>query len=428
MLTAIYIFLFILQGITTGVFIHLMLTPRYSPKITWIVWGVASIWIPFDRMLQGVSVNMKLVVTVFGVFVWTSGAILLYSDPIWKRITAPLLTLCAMCFADALLMLVFYLVDPVYLDDVTGINIRSTILAASAEAALVIMYMCILQIWNLIRDRRLIKGYLPTLLLPGSQLCFSSGANLSAGGHSDSYSFAFFMGAILGFFLDIYWMYELLYRSRRTEAERELQKLHHVMELEHVHYQEIENKREEIAKIRHDINNQILAARHLMMEGDTDRSEHMLDQLLEQVSATKEYPYCGVPIINAILNEKSRLCVQQQITFTTNLSFPSDFQADDVMLCSLFSNLMDNAIHAASRVDTKERWIHLSAITEGGLLVIKIRNVSEPPKAAKRGHGKGTVILREIAEMYGGTYQTEYKEQIFTAVVSMKMKHESSNM
>lgn len=57
------------------------------------------------------------------------------------------------------------------------------------------------------------------------------------------------MGAILGFFLDIYWMYELLYRSRRTEAEREFQKLHHVLELEHVHYQEIENKREEIAKI-----------------------------------------------------------------------------------------------------------------------------------------------------------------------------------
>ena len=106
--------------------------PGYSPKTTWIVWGVASIWIPFGRMLQGVSTNMKLFVTVFGVFVWTQVAILLYSDPIWKRITAPLLILCAMYFADALLILVFYLVDSVYLDDVTGINIRSTILAASA--------------------------------------------------------------------------------------------------------------------------------------------------------------------------------------------------------------------------------------------------------------------------------------------------------
>lgn len=32
MLTAIYIFLFILQGITTGVFIHLMLLPDIVPK------------------------------------------------------------------------------------------------------------------------------------------------------------------------------------------------------------------------------------------------------------------------------------------------------------------------------------------------------------------------------------------------------------
>lgn len=116
-------------------------------------------------------------------------------------------------------------VDPAYLDGVTGINNRTMIMAVSAEAALVIVYMCILQIWNLIRDRRLIRGYLPTLLLPISQFCFSAGANLSAVGHSDSYSIAFFLGAILGFCLDIYWMYELLYRSRRTEAEQELREI-----------------------------------------------------------------------------------------------------------------------------------------------------------------------------------------------------------
>ena len=189
-----------------------------------------------------------------------------------------------------------------------------------------------------------------------------------------------------------------------------------------MHYREIENKREEIAKIRHDINNQILAARHLMMEGDMDRSEHMLDQLLEQVSATKEYPYCAVPIINAILNEKSRLCEQYQIEFITSLSFPSDLHADDVMLCSLFSNLLDNAIHAVEDMDPGKRWIRISAVTEGGFLIIKTKNPSEPPQAVKRGRGKGTVILREIAEMYGGTYQTEYREQIFTALVSMELK------
>ena len=196
------------------------------------------------------------------------------------------------------------------------------------------------------------------------------------------------------------------------------------MELEHVHYQEIESKREEVAKIRHDINNQILTARHLISGGDTERSEHMLDQLMEQVSATKEYPYCAVPIINAILNEKNRLCEQHQIDLIADLFFPSDLHVDDVMLCSLFSNLLDNAIHAVEEMDPGKRWIRISAIMEGGFLVVKTRNPSGKPEPVRRGHGKGTVILREIAEMYGGMYQTEYRDGIFTAVVNIELNHE----
>ena len=148
----------------------------------------------------------------------------------------------------------------------------------------------------------------------------------------------------------------------------------------------------------------------------------MLDQLLEQVSATKEYPYCAVPIINAILNEKNRLCELHQIDLVTDLSFPSDLYVDDVMLCSLFSNLLDNAIHAVEKMDPGKLWIRISAIMEGGFLIVKTRNPSGKPEPVKRGHGKGTVILREIAEMHGGMYQIEYQDGIFTAVVSMRIK------
>ena len=418
----IYIMIFILQGITSGVFMHLMLAPRYSQKFSMLIWSLSSVGIPFGRMIQMNYENTKPFFMIWGIVKWCIVVFLLYSDPIWKKMTSVMLALCTNIFADSILILVFYLVNPGYLEHAVGINTYVNIMAISAEAFLIMVYMCTLQIWNIIRDRRLIKGYLPTLLLPVSQACFSVRANLAVGTGMDAYSVSFFMGAFLGFCLDIYWMYELLYRSRRTEAERKLKEMHHVMELEHVHYQEIESKREEVAKIRHDINNQILAARHLISEGDTERSEHMLEQLLEQVSATKEYPYCAVPIINAILNEKNRLCEQHQIELVTDLSFPSDLHVNDVMLCSLFSNLLDNAIHAVEDMDSGKRWVRISAITEGGFLVIKTKNPSGKPEPVKRGHGKGTVILREITETHGGIYQTEYKDEIYTAMVSLMLK------
>ena len=424
MLKSIYFLLLILQEITSGIFIHLLLTPKNSQRFCLLVWSVTALWMPVGRSIQMAYESMKPVIFISGVLLWMVLALLLYRDPIWKRVTAVLLTLCVNIFLDSSLMLLFYLVNPALLDQAAGCNVYAVVMNITAEAVLVLVYMCTLQLWNLIRDRRLIKGYLPTLLLPVSQACFALRFNVGIGGHSNSYSMVFFLGAILGLCLDIYWMYDLLYRSRQTEVEQELKEMHHVMELEHVHYQEIESKREEIAKIRHDINNQILAARHLINEGDTERSEHMLDQLLEQVSATKEYPYCAVPIINAILNEKNRLCEQHQIELVTDLSFPSDLHVDDVMLCSLFSNLLDNAIHAVEDMDPGKRWIRISAITEGGFLVVKTRNPSGKPEPVKRGHGKGTVILQEIAEMYGGMYQTEYWDGIFTAVVNIELNQE----
>ena len=419
MLKSIYFLLLILQEITSGIFIHLLLTPKNSQRFCLLVWSVTALWMPVGRSIQMAYESMKPVIFISGVLLWMVLALLLYRDPIWKRVTAVLLTLCVNIFLDSSLMLLFYLVNPALLDQAAGCNVYAVVMNITAEAVLVLVYMCTLQLWNLIRDRRLIKGYLPTLLLPVSQACFALRFNVGIGGHSNSYSMVFFLGAILGLCLDIYWMYDLLYRSRQTEVEQELKEMHHVMELEHVHYQEIESKREEVAKIRHDINNQILAARHLISEGDTERSEHMLEQLLEQVSATKEYPYCAVPIINAILNEKNRLCEQHQIDFVTDLSFPSDLYVDDVMLCSLFSNLLDNAIHAVEKMDPGKRWIRISAIMEGGFLLVKTRNSSGKPEPVKSGHGKGTIILREIAEMHGGMYQTEYQGGIFTAVVSM---------
>ena len=424
MLKNIYFLLLILQEITSGIFIHLLLTPKYSQRVCLVVWSVTALWMPVGRSIQMAYESMKPVIFMSGVLLWMALALLLYRDPVWKRVTAVLLTLCVNIFLDSSLMLLFYLVNPALLDHAAGCNVYAVVMNITAEAVLVLVYMCTLQLWNLIRDRRLIKGYLPTLLLPVSQACFALRFNVGVGGHSDSYSMAFFLGAILGLCLDIYWMYELLYRSRRTEAERKLKEMHHVMELEHVHYQEIESKREEVAKIRHDINNQILTARHLISGGDTERSEHMLDQLMEQVSATKEYPYCAVPIINAILNEKNRLCEQHQIDLIADLFFPSDLHVDDVMLCSLFSNLLDNAIHAVEEMEPGKRWIRISAIMEGGFLVVKTRNPSGKPEPVRRGHGKGTVILREIAEMYGGMYQTEYRDGIFTAVVNIELNHE----
>ena len=169
MLKNIYFLLLILQEITSGIFIHLLLTPKYSQRFCLVVWSVTALWMPVGRSIQMAYESMKPVIFMSGVLLWMALALLLYRDPVWKRVTAVLLTLCVNIFLDSSLMLLFYLVNPALLDHAAGCNVYAVVMNITAEAVLVLVYMCTLQLWNLIRDRRLIKGYLPTLLLPVSQ-------------------------------------------------------------------------------------------------------------------------------------------------------------------------------------------------------------------------------------------------------------------
>jgi hypothetical protein len=62
----------------------------------------------------------------------------------------------------------------------------------------------------------------------------------------------------------------------------------------------------------------------------------------------------------------------------------------------------------------------LTSLTDGDYLFIKAVNPSgEPPKEPMPGHGYGSRVLTDLAARYGGDYRTEYRNGVFTAVVSL---------
>ncbi len=406
----------------------MLLDRKYSQLKCVIGILMVSLSVPLGKYIQVNYESWKPIVPFLGIGFYLVFALVMYKDPIWKRITAALLTIVVTILADAFIMLIAYVAVPAFFDVATGVSLDSAIMLAIAEAIMVLCYIALIFLWNMLNSRILIKGYIPTLLLPISQVFFAIGANLSLQGQGTKYTVCFFVGEILGFILDIYWVQELYFRSKRAEAEQELRELRYMMQLEQVHYREVESKREDIAKIRHDMRNQILAVQHLIASGKTQNADEMLNQLMSSISKTKEYEYCSLPIVNAILNEKFAECQKKGIQLESNIRIIDNIQIKDVHLCSIFSNLLDNAIRAVDELDDPYRKISIAAITEGGLLVMKIQNYSEKPGELRQGHGLGSVIIREIVGQYNGTYQTTYEDMMFTAITSMEIKNESSNL
>ena len=65
----------------------------------------------------------------------------------------------------------------------------------------------------------------------------------------------------------------------KERVEKELQELNHYIEQEHLHYQEVEKEREEMAKLRHDYNNQLTAVLGLLHMNREKEAQAMLKEM-----------------------------------------------------------------------------------------------------------------------------------------------------
>jgi len=213
----------------------------------------------------------------------------------------------------------------------------------------------------------------------------------------------------------------LITNSKKEEAENELQKTRHATELEQSYYREVEKRREELTKIRHDFNNQLTAIGRLINVGEENSAKDMIKTLSDEIMGTRENPYCNIPVVNAILLDKMQLCEQSGITLSVELDLPANLSVEQMHLCSIFSNLLDNAINACKQQKhIQAPTIQLNSMVDGDYLFIKSTNPSnEPPKKPLSGRGYGSKILSDLSARYGGSYRTEYKNNAFTAVVSL---------
>jgi len=292
----------------------------------------------------------------------------------------------------------------------------STVIALLMAALLVFLAVVIgVVIWRSITTKRFPIPIILFLILPVGQGFMLYSFRFT------TWSVYWLIGVLMGLLADILLLIFAISQERKTTAEDELKELQHRMNLEKSYYMTVQSRREQLAEIRRTFSKQLETVAGFT-GGDTDgRAREMITDLANKIKGTQENFYCAIPVVNAILTEKEKSCVASSIGLSVDLDIPNAFTVSPIHLCSIFSNILDNAIAACQRLhDAAPPVIRLSTLIDGDYLFIKATNPSDKPSQKPApGRGYGMRILSELAKRYGGDFQSNYRDGVFTAVVSL---------
>lgn len=304
----------------------------------------------------------------------------------------------------------------------TSFNSSIMLATVAVNTAVVIILLALLLVaWNrFVNHKTVTRHVLIFFIFPLSQLTMLFAFNDTTSIAPSSGSIFICAGIIMGFIADFILLYVLMEQGRKETLVKQLQELETLRRVENVHYQAIEARREEMAKIRHDFNNQLITAFHLTEQGESKHARALLDTLRADLTGIKEYVYCGNPVVNAVLSEKAAICQSKGIRLEIDLEMGEEPNIQPVHLCSVFSNLLDNAVKAAKECPASERFIIVKSARKEDYLNIKVENSSAAPQKLDLGRKSyGQEILRDIALQYSGEFMTEWKDGTYRAMLSL---------
>jgi signal transduction histidine kinase len=230
----------------------------------------------------------------------------------------------------------------------------------------------------------------------------------------------------------VFALYETI--SRESEKNYALAAQNKQYEITEQHNGEVIEIYSKMREWRHDYNNHMQLIVGILEKSDANadinEAINYIKNLDEKIQSSSLEIITGNYIADAIISAKATLAASHGITFEHNIYLPDDLVVESTDLCSILSNLLDNAIEACCKIE-QNRYIKLEIIFVKTQLNIKIINSTDGEykiengrfKTTKRGdlHGIGLKHVKSIVENYSGFYDVKAEADIFTTQISIPL-------
>ena len=209
-------------------------------------------------------------------------------------------------------------------------------------------FLLIMSVWNHFFRKSHVKSLGLFVMFPVSQFFFFCACAYQTwtGERLDLISNPFIIIAVvLSIAADILMYRALMQNTRTQELTQKLNDMQHEMDMQLQYYDGLADKMREIREYRHDINNLIEVTESLLRRKTTSEDGRMLLEELKEKTANAKMPvFSGNPTVNAILYHKQQTAKELGAEFRVNIPMSEDFPFERSDICSVFANLLDNAI------------------------------------------------------------------------------------
>ena len=195
-------------------------------------------------------------------------------------------------------------------------------------------------------------------------------------------------------------------------------------------YEEIRTIYTNMRGWRHDYHNHLQVIKAQLALGETEQLQRYLDELEQDLDRVDSWIKSGNLMADAILNSKLSLAQQKKIAVNCKARLPENLPVEDVDLCVILGNLLDNALAAYEQIPEEGRFLRVYLAVNGRQLYMSIQNSAKEELnfnernyiTQKRGnHGFGMKRVSAVVEKYDGFLNLANEPGIFAAEVTLPL-------
>lgn len=217
--------------------------------------------------------------------------------------------------------------------------------------------------------------------------------------------------------------------SKTTIEKTKLTERNNILEIQKSYTESLQSYIKYTSKARHDFKHSVHVMSRLADEGNLSALKDYIAQYENSLTVTAPVRICKSEALNALFNHYRQQAIENNVDINWRIDLPDKSRILDVDLCSIFGNILENAIDGCCTVEEGKRYFNLTSEIKGDCLyIVSTNNFGKPLRmdgeefssTKHQGKGIGLYSMKSITDVYDGIFEAGNNDGEFFVNIVMK--------